>query len=225
MALNRIIHIPDLGDIGSESGFELLSKTSDGRFATGKNGVVDIVATGDKKVEFISFGDSSLACVKSSIAFPVYYPVLPVKTEYPIKTVLMDLDGTTVRSEEFWIWIIQMSVASLLGNPKFELEESDMPYVSGHSVSEHLQYCIEKYCPEKPLDEARNFYFEHTHREMEEIMAGRGREGAFTPTVGVKDFLYSLKDMGIKIGLVTSGLYEKAWPEILSAFKTLGMGD
>ena len=31
--------------------------------------------------------------------------------------------------------------------------------------------------------------------------------------------------MGIKIGLVTSGLYEKAWPEILSAFKTLGMGD
>ena len=31
--------------------------------------------------------------------------------------------------------------------------------------------------------------------------------------------------MGVKIGLVTSGLYEKAWPEILSAFKTLGMGD
>jgi beta-phosphoglucomutase-like phosphatase (HAD superfamily) len=30
--------------------------------------------------------------------------------------------------------------------------------------------------------------------------------------------------MGVKIGLVTSGLYEKAWPEILSAFKTLGLG-
>ena len=56
-------------------------------------------------------------------------------------------------------------------------------------------------------------------------MAGRGKEGAFTPTEGVKDFLLELKDMGVKIGLVTSGLYEKAWPEILSAFKTLGMGD
>jgi beta-phosphoglucomutase-like phosphatase (HAD superfamily) len=56
-------------------------------------------------------------------------------------------------------------------------------------------------------------------------MEGRGKEGAFTPTEGVKDFLYALKDMNIKIGLVTSGLYEKAWPEILSAFKTLGMGD
>ncbi|MBQ7595843.1 MAG: HAD family phosphatase [Clostridia bacterium] len=225
MNLDRNILIPDLGTVGPESGFNLLNQTEDGRFTTGKNGVVDIVSTGDEKVEFVSFGDKTLACVKSAIAYPVYYPVQPVKLEMPVKYVLMDLDGTTVRSEEFWIWIIQMSVASLLGNPKFELEEADMPYVSGHSVSEHLQYCIDKYCPGASLDKARDFYFEHTHREMEEIMAGRGKEGAFTPTVGVKDFLLELKSMGVKIGLVTSGLYEKAWPEILSAFKTLGMGD
>ncbi len=225
MNLDKIIHIPDLGDVGPDSGFHLLSQTEDGRFVTGKNGVVDIVATGDQKVEFVSFGDKSLACVKSAIAYPVYYPVLPVSLERPVETVLMDLDGTTVRSEEFWIWIIQMSIASLLGNPKFELEEADMPFVSGHSVSEHLQYCIDKYCPGASLDKAREFYFEHTHREMEEIMAGRGKDGAFTPTEGVKDFLLELKSMGVKLGLVTSGLYEKAWPEILSAFKTLGMGD
>ncbi len=225
MKLDRNILIPDLGTVGPDSGFHLLDKTEDGRFVTGRNGVVDIVSTGDEKVEFVSFGDSSLACVKSAIAYPTYYPVQPVNLEKPVKAVLMDLDGTTVRSEEFWIWIIQMSVASLLGNPKFELEEADMPYVSGHSVSEHLQYCIDKYCPGASLDKARDFYFEHTHREMEEIMAGRGKDGAFTPSVGVKDFLLELKSMGVKIGLVTSGLYEKAWPEILSAFKTLGMGD
>ena len=225
MLLNKTVHIPDLGDVTPDSGFHLLEQTEDGRFTTGKNGVCDILATGDKKVEFVSFGDSTLACVKSAIAFPTYYPVLPVRTEYPIRAVLMDLDGTTVRSEEFWIWIIQMSVASLLGDPKFELDESDIPFVSGHSVSEHLQYCIDKYCPGASLDKAREYYFEHTHREMDEIMAGRGKDGAFTPTKGVKDFLYALKGMGVKIGLVTSGLYEKAWPEILSAFKTLGMGD
>lgn len=225
MLLDHVVHIPCLGDVDRKSGFHFLECTEDGRFSRGKNGVADIVSTGDEKVEFVSFGDSSLACVKSAIAYPVYYPVLPVKTEYPVKTVLMDLDGTTVKSEEFWIWIIQMSIASLLGNPKFELEEADLPFVSGHSVSEHLQYCIDKYCPEKSLDQARDFYFEHTHREMEEIMAGRGKDGAFTPNAGVKDFLLELKSMGIKIGLVTSGLYEKAWPEILSAFKTLGMGD
>lgn len=225
MILDKIVHIPDLGDVGPDSGFHVLNQTEDGRFSVGKNGVVDIVATGDQKVEFVSFGDKSLACVKSAIAYPVYYPVLPVELERPVETVLMDLDGTTVRSEEFWIWIIQMSIASLLGNPKFELEDADMPFVSGHSVSEHLQYCIDKYCPGASLDKAREFYFEHTHREMEEIMAGRGKEGAFTPTVGVKDFLLELKSMGVKLGLVTSGLYEKAYPEIKSAFQTLGMGE
>jgi beta-phosphoglucomutase-like phosphatase (HAD superfamily) len=137
----------------------------------------------------------------------------------------MDLDGTSVRSESFWIWIIQMSTASLLGNPEFELEEADTPYVSGHSVSEHLQYCIHKYCPDKTVEEARVCYFQHTHRELQAIMEGHGREGAFTPSPGLKDFLLELKSRGVKVGLVTSGLYEKAWPEILSAFQTLDMGD
>ena len=178
MILDREILIPDLGTVGPDSGFHLLSQTEDGRFVKGKNGVEEIVSTGDEKVEFVSFGDKTLACVKSAIAYPVYYPVQPVKLEMPVKAVLMDLDGTTVRSEEFWIWIIQMSIASLLGNPKFELEDADMPFVSGHSVSEHLQYCIDKYCPGASLDKARDFYFEHTHREMEEIMAGCGTKGA-----------------------------------------------
>jgi beta-phosphoglucomutase-like phosphatase (HAD superfamily) len=225
MKLNKTVYIPDLVEITPESGFVMLESTSDGKYHAGKSGVTDILATGDKKAEFVSFGTHTLACVKSAIAFPVYYPVYPVSLERPLKAVLMDLDGTTVRSEEFWVWIIQMSVASLLNNPKFEFEEADMPFVSGHSVSEHLQYCIDKYCPGKSLEEARSYYFEHTHREMDEIMQGRGKDGAFTPTAGVKDFLLELKGMGIKIGLVTSGLYEKAIPEIISAFKTLKMGD
>jgi beta-phosphoglucomutase-like phosphatase (HAD superfamily) len=218
------VHIPDLGTLGPDSGFRSLDQTEDGRFLAGKNGVVDIVETGDGKVEFVSFGSHSLACVKSAVASPVYYPVHPVRLDTPVKAVLMDLDGTTVRSEEFWVWIIQLSISSLMGNPRFEFEDADIPFVSGHSVTEHLQYCIDKYCPGKSLEAARNFYFEHTHREMKEIMEGRGRDGAFTPSAGIKDFLLALKSAGIKIGLVTSGLYEKAWPEILSAFKTLGMG-
>ena len=220
-----MLRIPNLGAFDKNSGLKPLKSTSDGKFAVGQNGVVEVAATGDNKVEFVSFGTHSLACVKSAMSYPTYYPIEPVEIQYPVKAVLMDLDGTSVRSEEFWIWIIQMSVASLLGNPKFELEEADLPFVSGHSVSEHLSYCINKYCPGASIDKAREYYFEHTHREMKEIMEGRGRDGAFTPVEGLKDFLYELKDMGVKIGLVTSGLYEKAWPEIVSAFKTLDMGD
>jgi len=219
------ICIPDLGTVHEDDGFVRLEHTSDGLFRVGVSGVESVTGTGDGKVEFVGFENHSLAYVKSAMDYPAYYPVHPVKMEKPIKAVLMDLDGTSVRSEEFWIWIIQMSTASLLDDPGFELEEADLPFVSGHSVSEHLQYCIQKYCPDKTVEEARKYYFEYTRREMNEIMEGRGREGAFVPSPGLKEFLYELKDMGIKIGLVTSGLYEKAWPEILSAFRTLDMGD
>ena len=216
--------IKDLGTFDDTNGLVSIGKCSDGFFEKGKNGVVDVYATGDGKVEFISFADKTIAYVLSAIGYPAYYPVKPINIEKPIKAVLMDLDGTSVRSEEFWIWIIQQTTASLLGNPDFTLEEADLPFVSGHSVSEHLQYCIDKYCPTATLEKAREYYFEHTHREMDAIMQGKGREGAFTPSPHLKEFLLGLKELGIKIGLVTSGLYEKAWPEIMSAFNTLDMG-
>ncbi|MBI5094209.1 MAG: HAD hydrolase-like protein [Candidatus Hydrogenedentes bacterium] len=223
--MEPLVVIPNIGAISRDSGFVALDTCSDGVFVVGSKGVKSITATGDRKVEFIAFDDRALAYVKSSMGYPAYYPVHPVSLEKPIRAVLMDLDGTSVHSEHFWIWIIQMSIASLLGDPGFELEESDLPYVSGHSVSEHLQYGIRKYCPYKTVEDARRYYFEHTDREMQAILDGHGKEGAFTPAPGLKDFLFELKAMKVKIGLVTSGLYQKAWPEILSAFRTLNMGD
>jgi beta-phosphoglucomutase-like phosphatase (HAD superfamily) len=219
------MEFPGLGPDAKGLGLSERSKTSDGKFTVGNGGVAAIGATGDSKVEFVGFDSHSLAYVTSAMGYPAYYPVEPVTLEKPVKAVLMDLDGTTVRSEEFWIWIIQQSVASLLGNPSFELEDADLPHVSGHSVSEHLQYCIRKYCPDQNVEDARKFYFEHTHRELAAIMEGHGRPNAFVPSPGIKEFLLSLKDRGILIGLVTSGLYEKAYPEILSAFQTLDLGD
>ncbi len=217
--------IPGLGSIPASSDFISLVKCSDNAFEVGRQGVVSILTTGDRKVEFINFEDHSLALVRSAMGYPAYYPLQPACMEKPVRAVLMDLDGTTVRSEEFWIWIIQMTVASLLGDPNFTLEEADLPFVSGHSVSEHLAYCIKKYCRGESLEKARSYYFSHTNRELNEIMQGKGKAGAFKPTPGVKEFLIELKRMGVKIGLVTSGLYEKAWPEILSAFKTMELGD
>ncbi|ARN55765.1 HAD family hydrolase [Sedimentisphaera salicampi] len=221
---NEIV-IPDLGSFGKDSGLQKLDICSAGRFAVGSNGVQTIAATGDGKVEFIAFENKSIAFVRSSMGYPAYYPVEPAGIDKPLKAVLMDLDGTSVRSESFWIWIIQQTTASLLGNPNFELEDEDLPYVSGHSVSEHLKYCVNKYCPDKSVEQAREFYFKHTHEEMELIVQGRGRKDAFTPSPGIKEFLLKLKEANLKIGLVTSGLYEKAWPEILSAFRQLDMPD
>lgn len=217
-------NIPALGNPYKDCGLIALEKTSDGLFTAASGGTDGVYSSGDKKVELVVRGGETLALVKSSLGYPAYYPVQPDAAPLPLEAVLMDLDGTTVKSEEFWISIIEMTVKSLLQNPAFTLEEADIPFVSGHSVSEHLDYCIAKYCPDQALPTARNFYYEHTHREMYAILH-EGKQGAFTPTAGVKPFLLELKRRGIKLGLVTSGLYEKAYPEILSAFRTLDMGD
>ncbi len=47
---------------------------------------------------------------------------------------------------------------------------------------------------------------------------------AFEPAPGLKEFLLTLKEKGIKIALVSSGLYEKAYPEIKAAFDGMGLG-
>ncbi|MDD3402070.1 MAG: HAD family phosphatase [Hespellia sp.] len=216
--------ITGFGTIDETSGFTREQVTLDGKFKTKSDGVQDIWRTGDKKVELISFAEHTLGYVHSSVGYPAYYPVHPVKKE-PVKAVLMDLDGTTVKSEEFWIWIIEKTVNSLLGTDKFAFTQRDIPFVSGHSVTEHLKYCIDHYCPEASIEDARNYYFYHTSREMKKIMDGEGRKDAFVPTAGVGEFLRELKAKKIKIGLVTSGLYEKAYPEIYSAFQSLNMGD
>ncbi|KPK79868.1 MAG: haloacid dehalogenase, partial [Phycisphaerae bacterium SM23_33] len=51
------------------------------------------------------------------------------------------------------------------------------------------------------------------------------RADAFVPAPGLKEFLLELKSRKIRIALVTSGLHEKAWPEIVAAFRTMGLGD
>jgi beta-phosphoglucomutase-like phosphatase (HAD superfamily) len=223
--IQESIVLPNLGEFSAGDGLVSLEASGDGVSRVGRDGVTAIAATGDRKVEFIAREDHTLAYVTSALGYPAYYPVPPVRVERPLQAVLMDLDGTSVRSESFWVWIIQQSIASLLGNPRFALEDADLPFVSGHSVSEHLQYCIDKYAAGESLEQARAYYFEHTAREMRAILEGGGRADAFTPTSGLKDFLLALKARGIKIGLVTSGLYEKAYPEIVSAFRSLGMGD
>ena len=115
----HILHIPDLGPIPTDAGLEGLAACSDGRFIAGRAGVVSVHATGDRKVELIAFKDHTLAYVASALGYPAYYPLHPVTLERPVRAVLMDLDGTSVHSENFWIWIIEKTTASLLDDPAF----------------------------------------------------------------------------------------------------------
>jgi len=201
------------------------SEGGDGRYCVGEDGVTAIFSTADRKVDFVCYANRTDAYVYSQMGYPAVYPLRPAHIERPIRAVLMDLDGTSVHSEAFWMWTIERTTAALLERPDFGLAPDDGPFVSGHSVSEHLQYCIRKYAPGRTVEQARRHYFEIVRREMRAIEEGRGRGDAFKPSPGLREFLLALKDRGIRIGLVSSGLYEKAWPEILAAFRTLGLGD
>lgn len=217
--------IPGIGTIKNIDEFKQLEASEGGSFIAGKDGVKEILGTKDGKTEFAVYQDKTLCYVKSLMGYPAIYPMTEPVYEGPAKALLMDLDGTSVRSEQFWMWIIEKTMQRLMGDTGFSLADEDEPFVSGHSVSEHLQYCITKYCPDQKVEVARTFYYEIVEAEMEKIMKGQGKKGAFVPTPGLKDFLLELKERQIKIGLVTSGLYNKAIPEIVSAFDVMGMGD
>ena len=163
-------------------------------------------------------------CTINQCGVEATYPFEKPQTEFPIQAVLMDLDGTTVISEEFWIYLIEKTVKQI-SSPDFRLSEEDTPFVSGFSTAEHLEYCLNKYKIPKTVNEALEVYHKTARFELNEIMEGRGNADAFKPRAGLKGFLDSLKKAGIKIGLATSGLDYKAIPEILSAFRVLDMGD
>ncbi len=219
--------IPGLGIVKDEQLHDLidLHYGGDGMYRVGHDGVKRIVTPKDKKTELIIYSDKTLVYVKSAMGYPAIYPLHSATFDAPAEVVLMDLDGTSVHSEAFWMWTIEQTTAKLINDNAFKLEKCDEPHVAGHSVSEHLQYCIKKYAADKTVEEAREIYFKIVREEMQEIVEGRGHPESFQPAPGLKDFLLELKDRKIKIGLVTSGLYEKAWPEIVAAFRTLNMGN
>ncbi len=163
-------------------------------------------------------------CTIDQCGIKATYPFERPTTRFPIQAVLMDLDGTTVISEEFWIYLIEKTV-QLLTTPEFKLSQEDVPFVSGFSTAEHLEYCLKKYKIEKTVFEALNAYHKAAEFELNEIMRGRGNQQAFKPRKGLKEFLYTLKEKGVKIGLATSGLDYKAIPEIVSCFNLLEMGN
>lgn len=206
---------------------ELLQLTDggDGLWRAGQDGVIGIWTPKDGKAEFIEYAEKTLVYVKSGMGHPAIYPLADDFFEPPAVAVLMDLDGTSVHSESFWIWVMEQTTARLLNNPSFRFAPEDRMHVMGHSVVEHIQYCIKTFCPEKSVAEGLRFYNEITDHELVEIAQGRGKADAFQPAPGLKAFLLTLKKHHVKIGLVTSGVFRKAWPEIVAVFKQLDLGD
>ena len=107
----------------------------------------------------------------SALGYPAYYPVHPVSLEKPVRAVLMDLDGTSVRSEDFWVGIIQQTTASLLGDPGFQLSPG-RPALCLRPQRLRAPGLLPRQvrCPAKTVEEARAVYFRARRREMQAIL-------------------------------------------------------
>ena len=173
----------------------------------------------------VSEGENGLRCEITTSGVNCEYAIAHAEFEPPAKVVLTDLDGTSVKSEEFWVYLIEKTARVASKNDNLRLTEEDVPFVSGFSTWQHLGYVIDKYRLSCGLAEAVEVYHEVAKSELNEILEGRGNAEALRARAGLGDFLTEIKSAGIKIGLVTSGLDYKAIPEIVGAFRTLGMGD
>ena len=216
--MNNIIQIVRQTQIPKE-------RTSDGMFAVGEN-AKEIFYSKDGKIEFVIFsGEKCLAGVVSVASNTAYYPLNDVSLGACISSVVMDLDGTTASSENFWIEIIRLVVTKMMGNENFIFEKCDIPFISGHSVSEHLSYCIRKYVPSYTLDNAMAIYRDITEKKLKSLMDEDGEHIGFEPMRGIKEFLSFARGCNVKTGLVTSGSLDKAHPEIMSILRRLGYKD
>ena len=192
-----------------------------GLFRTGENGVREIASAADGKIHFIDYAGETLCGIESCSGQSAIYPLLPAELSAAPRCVIMDLDGTSVESEEFWIECIRKTVSELLGkNVTFVAE--DLPYVSGHTTAEHLDYALKKYGG-GTAENASETYLKVSRAELERVLNGEANE--IRPSEGLKEFLLALKARGVKIGLASSGLFYKAVPEIEAAFGAMKLGN
>lgn len=190
-----------------------------GIFQSGRAGVGEIRGTPDKKIEFADYAGRTLCCITGCSGQRAVYPLEEAAFDAPAEYVVMDLDGTSIISEEFWIDIIEQTVRTLTGK-EVRFSAEDLPYVSGHSTGEHLDYALGKY-GSGAYENAMETYHGISHRELTALM--EGKRGKIKPVKGLKEFLLALKKRGVKVGLVSSGLFYKAIPEIEAAFDAMGL--
>lgn len=143
--------------INSEK-FININKSSDNLFSKEDKEIDSIFVTNDKKIEFVRFKNSTLLMgIKSSFRSNSYYNIHDLKLK-KVKNILMDMDGTTMLSEKFWVEMLRISVVKVTKDDNFKFSDSDFPYISGHSVTEHLSYCIDKYKLKCKLFELKEIY-------------------------------------------------------------------
>jgi len=238
------ITIPDIGKINNPGAFTRLTSftwNNGAVFRPGVNGVRSILQNrGEDCIIIIqkdAFGRQFSNIIPTSktpgIPLPMFPLCLPAKVCLPLKGVLLDLDGTCVKSEPLWIAVILATTNSIrtqLGLAHLDdFSSQDIPHVSGRTVPDHLNYCLERYCPGGSYEKARLIYDDITQNDsanqMPLILEKLRRQGKSPHEAvnGTKELFSIFEEQAIPWHLVTSGLRYKAEPEAIEFFNQMGM--
>ena len=200
-----------------------------GRLSPGEHGVTFLAMNRTAEFFFTGRGHQMEVTINSRAGIFPTFPLPQAQMSKPIQGVLLDLDGTCIKSEAFWIRTI-LDTTNIARErcgiePLEGFLEKELPHISGRTVPEHLMYCIENYCPGFPLGALQEIYTRLAEEYIVKCNSGEDAFDAFEPAEGLKELLLALKEQGIKIALVTSGLYYKAWPEVEQAMEKMNLGD
>ena len=205
-----------------------------GLLQVGRDGVTALARNRGGEFVFISRGDQTevMLCSKMGVN-PPRFALLPATVQAPLRAVLFDLDGTCVKSEPLWIAVILQVTNEMRSRenlpPLDGFQPDDMPHVSGRTVPEHLAYCQARFFSRGTTDAARAIYDRITKSDDERdgiaaALRARGKS-PYEPAAGLKELLLELRERGVRIAMVTSGLHYKAWPEIVEAFRRMELGE
>ncbi|RLA94884.1 MAG: hypothetical protein DRG83_19220 [Deltaproteobacteria bacterium] len=158
----------------------------------------------------------------------------PIETRYVIpeapssfqslEAVMMDMDGSSTDTEKLVLKAMRQMMREVLGNPQFRFAREDFPHIIGDSTTNHVRYLVSTYnLDPAQLDHYIDIYYRRYHQTLYDIRDGKITETLIEPMPGLKEFLTTLKQKGIKIGLVTSSLKKEADIVMPEVFKRMGM--
>ncbi|MCK4591287.1 MAG: HAD family phosphatase [Candidatus Latescibacteria bacterium] len=158
----------------------------------------------------------------------------PIETRYlvsdppscfqTLEAVMMDMDGSSTDTEKLVLEAMRQMMREVLGKSDFRFAREDFPHIIGDSTTNHVKYLVKTYnLDPAQLDQCIDTYYQRYHQTLYDIRDGKIGDILIEPMPGLKEFLTTLRQRGVKIGLVTSSLKEEADIVMPEVFKGMGL--
>ena len=152
------------------------------------------------------------------------YRIIRPKTDLgSIKAIMMDMDGSSTDTEKLVLEAMRQMMADSLDQDGFAFVKEDFPNIIGDSTTNHVTYLINKYGLDMDRrSEYINGYYTYYHKTLEDIRDGKISDKLIEPMPHLGEFLLWARELGVKLGVVTSSIQWELDIIMPEVFKSLG---